>query len=107
MITEFSMLSKLTGSSQPAEPPTPPLRWYTALTVYRDPANPGSVARASDTLKARSLREATLLFLAKAEAGPPKLPEKDLSTWTAVRFDVSETGEHAIEEQERQRRAGR
>lgn len=101
------MLSKLTGRSEPAEPPSPPVRWYTALTVYRDPANTSSVARASDTLQARSAREATLLFLAKAEAGPPKLPGKDLSTWTMVRLDVSETGENALEEQERRQRAGR
>ncbi|MFF4409864.1 hypothetical protein [Streptomyces sp. NPDC001404] len=100
------MFSKLTGPSEPAEPSPPPLRWYTAVTVYRHPATNKTI-RATDTLRARSVREATLLFLAKAEGGPPKLADKDLATWTVVRLDVSETGEHALEEQERRQRTSR
>ncbi|MFZ3475296.1 hypothetical protein ACODT3_42680 [Streptomyces sp. 4.24] len=102
------MLSKLTGRAEPpAVPPTPPTRWYTALTVYRDPANPASVVRTSKTLKARSAREAALLYFAElGETGPPKLPGTDLSAWTMVRFDISESGEDALEEQERRRRPG-
>ncbi|MET9512029.1 hypothetical protein ABZX62_26870 [Streptomyces flavidovirens] len=44
-----------------------------------------------------------LLFLAKNDNGPPKIPGTDLSTWIMVRLDVSETGENALEEQERRR----
>lgn len=96
------MLNKLIGRAEPPAEPTPPRpRWYTAVTVYRDPDRPGVVARTVNTLRARSCREATLLFLAKAELGPPKLPGQDLAGWDLVRFDVSETGEDALEKHER------
>ncbi|MER6432150.1 hypothetical protein ABT272_31175 [Streptomyces sp900105245] len=102
------MLRSLTSRSErPEEPPTPPLRWYTALTVYRDPASPDSSVRAVDPFQARSAKEATLLHLAKLETGPPTPPGKDLSTWTMVRLDISETGEQVLDEQNRQRHAAR
>ncbi|MFF0690968.1 hypothetical protein ACFYUG_33335 [Streptomyces albogriseolus] len=98
------MLNKLIGrAGPPEEPSAPPVRWYTVVTVYRDPA-PGSTVRTAKTLKARSVREATLLYLAETESGPPQLPHVDHTTWSQVRMDVSETGEDALEEQERQRR---
>ncbi|MEW2079943.1 hypothetical protein AB0941_41590 [Streptomyces sp. NPDC013433] len=99
------MLNKLIGRAGPPEEPSPPpVRWYTVVTVYRDPAIPSSTVRTAKTLKARSVREATLLYLAETESGPPQLSHVDLTTWSQVRMDVSETGEDALEEQERQRR---
>ncbi|MFG2211976.1 hypothetical protein [Streptomyces sp. NPDC048638] len=101
------MLNKLMGRSEPDPPAAPPLRWYTAVTVYRDPDRRGSSARTVTSLRARSAREATLLFLAKTESGPPTLPGTDLSGWIVTRFDVSETGEDALEEHERRQREHR
>jgi hypothetical protein len=98
------MLRKQTGrAGPPEEPSAPPVRWYTVVTVYRDPASSSSTVRTAKTLKARSLREATLLYLAETESGPPQLAHVDLTSWSQVRMDVSETGEDALEEPERQR----
>ncbi|WP_407109556.1 hypothetical protein ACE1N8_00065 [Streptomyces sp. DSM 116494] len=91
------MLNKLIRSAGPPEEPSaPPVRWYTVVTVYRDPATPSSTVRTA--------REATLLYLAETESGPPQLSHVDLTTWSQVRMDVSETGEDALEKQERQQR---
>lgn len=101
------MLSKILGRDEPEQPPEPAVRWFTAVTVYRHPTQPRSVVRTAKTLRARSVREATLLYLAETETGPPTMPEVDLTTWVQVRLDVSETGEDALEEQEKRRRQAR
>ncbi|MEV5454253.1 hypothetical protein ACFUIW_33640 [Streptomyces sp. NPDC057245] len=101
------MLSKILGRDEPEQPPEPAVRWFTAATVYRHPTEPRSVVRTTKTLRARSVREATLLYLAETETGPPTMPNVDLTTWTQVRLDVSETGEDALDEHDRRRRQAR
>ncbi|MFD5451246.1 hypothetical protein [Streptomyces sp. NPDC127100] len=100
------MLSKILGRDEPEQPPEPAVRWFTAVTVYRHPTQ-RSVVRTAKTLRARSVREATLLYLAETETGPPTMPNVDLTTWTQVRLDVSETGEDALDEHVRLRRQAR